>query len=320
MAKIVVLDGYALNPGDLSWKGLEEIAEVKVYDRTDASDVLSRADGFDIILTNKVVITAEHIKALPSLRYIGVTATGYNVVDTEAAKQAGVVVTNIPAYSTESVAQKVFALILAVTNHVEHYADLNRYGRWSQNADFCYWNTPLTELHGKKMGIIGLGNTGMATARIAQAFGMDVYACTSKTPLQLLHTGIHKAEFEGLLSTCDFVSLNCPLTDSTRQMMNRSTIEKMKNTAMLINTGRGQLVNDVELAQCLNERVIYAYGADVLSVEPPSKDHPLIRCQYAYITPHIAWATTEARQRLMSQCVENVKAYIDGKPINVVNK
>ena len=257
--------------------------------------------------------------ALPALKYIGVLATGYNIVDIQAAKARGIIVTNIPAYSTASVAQMVFAHILNITQRVGHYAYANRHGRWANNPDFCYWDTDLVELDGKKLGIIGLGNTGQATARIAAAFGMQVCAYTSK-PQSQLPGGIRKMELDELFRECDIISLHCPLTDSTREMVNAERLRLMKPTAILINTGRGPLINEQDLADALNNGTIYAAGVDVLSQEPPRADNPLLSARNCYITPHIAWASTAARERLMQIMLENIKAYQDGKPVNVVNK
>lgn len=315
--KIVALDGYALNPGDLSWEAIERFGELTVYPRTSAEEVCLRAKDAEMLLINKVNITSKHLECLPNLKYIGIQATGYNVVDLEAAKQHGVIVCNIPAYSTASVAQMIFALLLAITNRVEHYNNENRNGRWSSNPDFCYWDTPLTELAEKKIGIVGLGNTGMATARIAQAFGMEVYAYTSKKQEQI--GNIHKTDWEDLLHTCDIITLNCPLTPETKQIINRTSLEKMKRNAILINTGRGGLIHETELADALNNGVIAAYGADVLNEEPANADNPLLKAKNTFITPHIAWATKEARLRLMEISAANIRAFLDGKPQNVVN-
>lgn len=317
--KIVVLDGYAANPGDLSWDELKSLGECIVYDRTAPSEVTERAAGADILLTNKVVLNADTIAALPHLKYIGVLATGYNVVDIAAAKERGIVVTNIPAYSTPSVAQMVFAHILNIAQQVQHYTDEVRKGRWSSNPDFCFWDTPLIELRGKKIGIIGLGQTGYNTARIAIGFGMEVHAYTSKSTFQL-PPEIRKTELDELFANCDIISLHCPLTDSTREMVNTERLRLMKPTAILINTGRGPLINEQDLANALNNGTIYAAGVDVLSQEPPRADNPLLSARNCYITPHIAWASTAARERLMQIMLENIKAYQDGKPVNVVNK
>ena len=241
--KIVVLDGYGLNPGDLSWDSLTELGEVVVYDRTAPGDVLKRAADAEVILTNKVVVSADIIKELPNLKYVGVLATGYNVVDVEAARELGVVVTNIPAYSTDSVVQMTFAHILNITNRVAHYARENREGKWSGNKDFCYWDTPLPELSGLTLGIVGLGNIGMKVARIARMFGMEVYAATSKDSSSLPE-GIQKTTFKGLLGVCDILSLHCPLTPATKELVNKETIGMMRRGSVVINTGRGPLVNE----------------------------------------------------------------------------
>ena len=314
---IVILDGYTANPGDLSWKGLEALGEVTVYDRTKPEETVARAANADIVLTNKVIINREVIVQLPHLRYIGVLATGYNVVDIEAAHERGIIVTNVPAYSTESVAQMVFSHLLTVTNRTEHYAILNRNGRWSTNPDFCYWDTEMTELAGKTFGIVGLGNIGSRVAQIALAFGMKVKALTSKNA-DALPTGIEKASLEDLLATSDVVSLHCPLTEKTRQMINGETLRLMKSTAILINTGRGPLVDDQAIAEALEEKRLTAFCADVLTEEPPKADHPLLKQPNAFITPHIAWATKEARGRLIQVATDNVRSFLSGQVINMV--
>ena len=316
--KIVELDGYAANPGDLSWEPLQELGELTVYDRTPASLVVERAKDADIILINKVLITEEVLSQLPRLKYIGVLATGYNVVDVKAATKRGIVVTNIPAYSTESVAQMTFAHILNITNRIGHYARQSREGRWSSNPDFCYWDTQLWELSGKTIGIVGLGNIGMRVATIARYFGMDVFAYTSKNSADLPE-GIQKTTLDGLFAVCDIVSLHCPLTADTRHLINRESLEKMKEGSILINTGRGPLVDEEAVAEALASGHLGGYGADVMIDEPPSPNNPLLAQRNAFITPHIAWATREARQRLMDICVRNVKAFIEGKRLNAVN-
>lgn len=315
--KIVILDGYSANPGDMSWEELEDLGEVTVYDRTRPEETVARAAEATIVLTNKVVIGRQEIMQLPHLKYIGVLATGYNVVDIKAAHERGITVTNVPAYSTESVAQMVFAHLLTVTNRTEHYAIANREGRWSNNKDFCYWDFPLTELSGKTFGIVGLGHIGQRVAQIALALGMKVKALTSKTANQL-PKGIQKASLHELLSTSDIVSLHCPLTDSTCHMMNAQTIGLMKPTAILINTGRGPLIDEKALASALKEGQIAAFCADVLSIEPPKGDNPLIEQANAFITPHIAWASTEARQRLLKVAIGNVRSFINGTTKNVI--
>ena len=315
--KIVVLDGYTLNPGDLSWDELEKLGEVTVYDRTAPEDVITHIGDAPVILTNKVVIDRKIMTSCPTLKYVGVLATGYNVVDIAAAHELGITVTNIPAYSTDSVAQMVFAHILNITNDIAKYADEAKIGKWSANPDFCYWNKPIIELANKTLGIVGLGNIGMAVARIALAFGMKVLAATSK-PQSTLPDGITAGTVQDVLKNADIISLHCPLTDNTREMINSESIKTMKRTAILINTGRGPLVNEQDLAIALNNEEIVAYGTDVLSIEPARTDNPLLKAKNCYITPHIAWATTEARTRLMTIAVENVRQFIAGE--TVINK
>ena len=318
MMTIVILDGYTANPGDLSWQGLERVGMLTVYDRTRPEDVVERAKEADIVLTNKVCLRKQEIEQLPKLKYIGVLATGYNVVDLEAAREHGIVVTNVPAYSTESVAQMVFAHLLTVTNRTEHYALKNRAGAWTASPDFSYWDTLLTELAGKTFGIVGIGNIGSRVAAIAQAFGMKVLAYTSKSTDQL-SAGIEKRLMDELLKESDVVSLHCPLTPDTHHLINRQTLLLMKPSAILINTGRGPLVDDQDVADALRENRLRAYCADVLTEEPPRADNPLLSCENAFLTPHIAWATMETRTRLVDIAVNNVRAFAEGKPVNVVN-
>lgn len=316
--KIVILDGYSVNPGDLSWEELEECGDLTVYDRTNTEDILKRTKNADAILTNKVVISSEIINKLPNLKYIGVLATGYNVVDIEAAKKRGITVTNVPAYSTNSVVQMTFAHILNLTNRVAHYAHENRKGKWSASPDFCYWDTNLGEIAGKTLGVVGLGNIGYKVACIARDFGMDVFACTSKNSADL-PDGIQKVTFNGLLGISDILTLHCPLTPQTKEMINKDTLSQMKRGALLINTGRGALVNDKDVAQALCEGQLGGYGADVMAQEPPKPDNPLLSAPNAYLTPHIAWATLEARKRLVSIASANVAAFVQGSPKNVVS-
>ena len=317
--KIVVLDGYGLNPGDLSWSDWEALGELTVYDRTSPSELLERSEGAEVLITNKTLITAENMAELPSLKYIGVLATGYNVVDIDAAKARGIVVTNIPAYSTASVAQMVFAHILNITQRVGYYANENTQGRWTNNADFCYWDTNLVELDGKKMGVVGYGNIGKATARIALAFGMEVLAYTSKEQKDLPQ-GVRKVTLDELFAESDVVSLHCPLTPDTKELVNAERLKTMKPSAILINTGRGPLVNEQDLANALNEGRIAGAGLDVLSVEPSLADNPLLSAKNCFITPHIAWATKEARTRLMDIAINNLKSFQEGNIINNVAK
>lgn len=316
--KIVILDGYSVNPGGLSWEELEACGELTVYDRTNTEDILKRTKNADAILTNKVVISSEIIDKLPNLKYIGVLATGYNVVDIEAAKKRGITVTNVPAYSTNSVVQMTFAHILNLTNRVAHYAHENRKGKWSASPDFCYWDTNLGEIAGKTLGVVGLGNIGYKVACIARDFGMDVFACTSKNSADL-PDGIQKVTFNGLLGISDILTLHCPLTPQTKEMINKDTLSQMKRGALLINTGRGALVNDKDVAQALCEGQLGGYGADVMTQEPPKPDNPLLSAPNAYLTPHIAWATLEARKRLVSIASANVAAFVQGSPKNVVS-
>lgn len=315
--KIVVLDGYTANPGDLSWEELNALGACTIYDRTAPNEVLERAAEAEVLLTNKVLINAAHLAALPCLKYIGVLATGYNVVDVATAHERGIVVTNIPAYSTPSVGQMVFSHILNIAQQVQHHSDEVHRGRWTNSADFCFRDTPLIELLGKKIGLIGLGQTGYNTARIAIGFGMKVWAYTSKSRLQL-PPEIKKVELDQLFHECDIISLHCPLTEETRELVNARRLALMKPSAMLINTGRGPLVDEQALADALNSGQIYAAGVDVLSTEPPRADNPLLGAKNCYITPHIAWASTAARERLIKMAAENVKGYRDGKLMNVV--
>ena len=318
IVKIVILDGYTANPGDLSWNEMERLGDVTVYDRTSPGETVARALEADIVLTNKVILGRQEILQLPCLKYIGVLATGYNVVDIEAARESGITVTNVPAYSTMSVAQMVFAHLLTVTNHVEHSASEGRQGRWSRNLDFCYWDAPLTELAGKTFGIIGLGNIGTQVAMIAHAFGMRVVAYTSK-PEKDIPYFVEKRTLPALLAESDVISLHCPLTPDTRHLINSQSVRTMKPTAILINTGRGPLVDDQAVANALADGTIAAYCADVMTQEPPDSDNPLFRQPHAFITPHIAWASTEARIRLIQVATDNVRGFIDGKPQNVVS-
>ena len=315
--KIVILDGYTANPGDMSWKELEELGTLTVYDRTRPEETVARAADAEIVLTNKVVISREVMAQLPQLKYIGVLATGYNVVDIETAHERGIIVTNVPAYSTESVAQMVFAHLLNVTNRTDHYATENRSGRWTENEDFCYWDYPHMELAGKTFGIVGLGNIGRRVAEIALAFGMQVKALTSKSA-DTLPAGIRKADLEELLATSDVISLHCPLTDTTRHLINHETLSRMRPSAILINTFRGPLVDDQAVASALAEGQLAAFCADVLTEEPPKANNPLLSQPNAFITPHIAWATQEARTRLLQVAISNVKAFLNAKPQNVV--
>lgn len=315
---IVILDGYALNPGDLSYESLQKFGTLKVYDRTTPEQVIERALEADAILTNKVVLGEKEFAQLPRLRYIGVQATGYNVIDIEAAQKRGIIVTNIPAYSTVSVAQMVMAHLLNITQSVDYYAQQNRQGRWGKNLDFCFWDNSLIELAGKQMGVVGFGRTGSAVARLAQAFGMKVAAYTSK-PKEALPEGVEKLSLDDLFSTSDVVSLHCPLLSSTQCLVNADRLALMKPTAILINTARGPIVDEQALADALNSGALHAAGIDVLCEEPPCHESPLLTARNCFVTPHIAWATFEARSRLLQICESNLQAFIEGHPQNVVS-
>ncbi len=316
--KIVILDGYCVNPGDLSWEGLEALGSVIVYDYTAPQETLERCRDAEAVLTNKTCLPAEILTALPDLKYIGVLATGYNVVDVETARHQGIIVTNIPAYSTHSVAQMVFAHLLNITQQVGHHAARVREGAWTHNRDFCFWDTPQIELYGKTLGVIGFGHTGSAVAALALAFGMHVLAYTSKKATQL-PAGVTKATLDDLFAHSDIVSVHAPLTPQTRGLVNAARLSLMKPTAILINTSRGPLVDEEALAAALNQGKIRAAGLDVLSSEPPHADNPLLTAKHCYITPHIAWATIEARRRLINIAVDNLQAFLAGKPIHCVD-
>jgi glycerate dehydrogenase len=305
--KITVLDGYCLNPGDLSWDALRAFGEVEVFDRTPADQTIARAAGAAILLTNKTALPAAVLDQLPDLRYIAVLATGYNVIDIEAARRKGIVVSNVPTYATASVAQFVFALLLELCHHVQLHADAVRAGEWSSNPDWCFSKAPLMELEGKIMGIAGYGRIGRHTARIAEAFGMSVLAYD-----------VDRGSLEDLLRQSDVVSLHMPLFPETREMINARTLALMKRTAILINTSRGPLIHEGDLADALNAGRIGGAALDVLSVEPPLPGNPLLDARNCLITPHMAWATAEARRRLMSTVFENVTAFLNGAPQNVI--
>lgn len=313
--KITVLDGFAENPGDLSWEWLAEYGEYTVYDRTPAELIAERVKDCDVVITNKTPLRRDLLQTLTNLKYVGLLSTGYNIVDWDYCKEAGIPVCNIPSYSTSAVAQLTFALILEHTNAVAIHSQSVHSGEWSACKDFCYWKTPLTELQNKTLGIIGFGSIGKAVAKIALAFGMRVIASTNHpAPFD----GVEFADYDNLLRQSDFVSLHCPLTDKTEGMVDSSFLAKMKPSAMLINTSRGQVINEADLAFALKNGTISAAGLDVLSTEPPKTDNPLIGIDNCYITPHIAWAGYETRVRLMEICKENLKAFSLGKPQNVV--
>ncbi len=318
--KLIILDGYTENPGDLSWDWLKDtVDEYTVYDHTPQDEVLARCKDADIVVTNKKLITREIIEALPSLKFIATLSTGYNVVDIKAAREKGIPVSNIPAYSTDGVAQLVFALLLEMTNAVAVHNDSVKSGDWCRCEHFCYWKTPLTELRGKTFGIIGFGKIGSAVANIANAFGMKVIAYSPNTRT---YDGFGQVEFtekERVIAESDVISLHCPLTEETEGMVNAHFLKKMKSSAFLINTSRGPVIVEEDLAEALNTGVIAGAGLDVLSQEPADENNPLLKCDKCIITPHIAWASLEARTRLMNIFEGNVKAFLEGKPRNVVN-
>lgn len=316
--QIVVLDGYTLNPGDLNWNCLQTLGDCVIYDRTAPCDVIKRSRDAEIIFTNKTVLTREVLLELPKLRYIGVLATGYNVVDVNTARRQNIIVTNIPTYGTRSVAQHVFALLLELTQHVGHHASAVREGKWTTCPDFCFWEYPLIELEGLTMGIIGFGRIGRAVADLAGAFGMNVMIHDVCTPKEL-PSYAHIADIDTLFVKSDVISLHCPLTDENRGFINAARLAMMKQSAFLINTSRGPLVNESNLAEALNSGRIAGAALDVLAVEPPPADNPLLKAKNCYITPHIAWATYAARARLMHVAVENLRAFLKGQDVNVVN-
>lgn len=315
--KIVVLDGHTLNPGDLSWDGLKALGECTFYDRTPPAEVVARMAGAEIAVTNKAVMDRQTILALPKLKFIAVTATGYNIVDIAAARERNIPVSNVPLYGTRSVAQHTFALLLELTQHAGHHAQTVREGRWARSLDWCYWDHPLVELDGLTLGIIGFGRIGQATAEIARAFGMNVLAA-SRSP-KSPRDGVVFADVETVFRASDVLSLHCPLTPETKHLVNRERLALMKPSAFLLNTSRGPLVDEAALAEALNTGRIAGAAVDVLSVEPPSADNPLLGAKNCLITPHIAWATKAARARLMQTTVDNVRAFLAGQPQNVVN-
>ena len=318
--KIVVLDGYTLNPGDLSWDGLKRFGEVVVYDRTPVDRVVERAAGAEVVYTNKTPLNKDVLNQLNALKFIGVLATGYNIVDTQAAKDNGVVVTNVPGYSTDSVAQLTFALLLELCHHVQCHSDSVMQGRWSQSVDFCYWDYPLVELKGKTMGIIGFGNIGSKVADIATVFGMSIIAYSRRRTDQSHRPHFIWADLHQLLEQSDVISIHCPLFPETKGLINKASLRMMKKSAFLLNTSRGSIVVDEDLADALNHDLIAGAGIDVLSVEPPNEDNPLFSAKNCLITPHIAWATKEARTRLVDIAINNLTAFLDGNPVHVVNK
>jgi glycerate dehydrogenase len=318
--KIVVLDGYTLNPGDISWDGLKAFGDVTIYDRTPVDKVVERAAGAEIIFTNKTPVSEEAINALSSLKFIGVLATGYNIVNTEAAKTKGIIVSNVPGYGTTSVVQMTIALLLELCLHVQRHSDAVMKGKWARSADWCFWDYPLTELSGKTIGIIGFGRIGQQVGDVATAFGMNIIGNSRQWTDQSQRKNFRWAEVSELLAQSDVVSIHCPLFPETKGLINKESLKTMKTSAFLLNTSRGPIVVDEDLADALNNDVIAGAGIDVLSAEPPPKDNPLFNAKNCIITPHIAWATKEARMRLMDITVSNLSAFINGGPVNVVNK
>ena len=317
--KIVVLDGYTENPGDLSWKDLGDLGELTVYNRTAGEEIVRRIADAQIVITNKTPISRETLEACPQIRYIGVLATGYNVVDVEAAAERGIPVTNIPTYGTAAVGQFAIALLLEICHHIGYHSEAVRRGRWENNKDWCFWDYPLIELAGKTMGIIGFGRIGQTTGRIARSMGMEVIANDACENPELEKEGFRYVELSELLARSDVVVLHCPLLPSTEGLINRETISRMKDGVILINNSRGPLIVEQDLADALVNRKVYAAGLDVVSSEPIRGDNPLLKAPNCIITPHISWAPRESRKRLMDIAVENVRAFLDGNPVNVVN-
>jgi len=318
--KIVVLDGYTLNPGDLSWKEIEKLGELKVYDRTNGDLIVERVGDAEVIFTNKTPLSRESMAKMPNLKFIGVLATGYNIVDVEAAKEKGVIVTNIPTYGTDSVGQFAIALLLELCHHVGAHSDSVSKGKWASNPDWCYWNYPLIELAGKTIGIIGYGRIGQTTGKIAKALGMNVIAVDSYKNESLVCDTMKYVEINELFTDSDVIALHCPLFDSTKGIINKSNIAKMKDGVMIINNSRGPLVIEQDLADALNSGRVAGAAVDVVMTEPIKLDNPLLKAKNCIITPHISWAPKESRQRLMDIGIDNLIRFIEGNPINVVNK
>lgn len=318
--KIVVLDGYRENPGDLSWAGLESLGALTVYDRTPIDKINTRIGDAEAVYTNKTPITAETIKACGNIKFIGVLATGYNIVDVNAAKEKGILVANIPTYGTAAVGQFAIALLLEICHHVGHHSGAVYAGNWTNNPDWCFWDYPLIELAGKTMGVIGYGRIGQTTGKIAQALGMNILAYDSFRNPELESGSMKYAELDELLANSDVVSLHCPLVPETEGIINKDTISKMKDGVILLNNSRGPLIVEKDLADALNSGKVYAAGLDVVSSEPIKTDNPLLKAKNCFITPHISWAPKESRQRLMDVAVDNLKQFLNGTPVNIVNK
>lgn len=317
--RIVILDGYTENPGDLSWEGFERLGELTVYDRTPEKHIVERIGDAEIVLTNKTPITEKTMEACPNMRYIGVLATGYNVVEVEKAKERGITVTNVPSYGTEAVSQFVFALLLEICHHVAHHSHEVFAGRWQSSPDWCFWDYPLMELSGKTMGIIGYGRIGKTTGKIAQAFGMNLLVHTRTPEMELEDEHLKFVELDDLYGKSDVIVLHCPLTPETEHMISKESIEKMKDGVILINNSRGPLIVEEDLYEALESGKVYAAGLDVASTEPIRADNPLLKAKNLFITPHISWAPKETRKRLMNIAVSNLKSYLEGEPVNVVS-
>jgi glycerate dehydrogenase len=318
--KIVALDGHTINPGDLDWDGFRELGELTVYDRTPYELTVERCEGAGAVLTNKAPLGKDVLEKLPSLQYIGVTATGFNIIDTATARKNKVVVSNVPGYGTNSVVQMTFSLLLELCLHVQEHSNAVRAGQWSASPDFCFWNFPLVELAGKTMGIIGFGDIGEKVGDLATAFGMNLLGNRRHETDQSHRRNFRWASVNEILESSDVVSLHCPLSPETKGLINKESLKRMKKTAFLLNTSRGPLVVEDDLAEALNGDLIAGAGVDVLSVEPPPPNNPLLKAKNCIITPHIAWATRESRIRLMNASISNLKAFLDGNPVNVVNK
>ena len=317
--KIVILDGYTENPGDLSWEELGKLGDLTVYDRTPESEIISRIGDAEIVITNKTPLTRATLDACPNIRYIAVLATGYNVVDIAAAKEKGIPVSNVPTYGTASVGQFAIAMLLEICHHVAHHSQTVYEGKWNACADWCYWDYPLIELDGKTMGIIGFGRIGQTTGKIARAMGMKVLAYDS-FPSESGKAIAEYVDLDTLLASSDVVALHCPLFPETQGIINKQTIAKMKDGVILLNNSRGPLIVEQDVADALNSGKIYAAGLDVVSTEPIRNDNPLLKAKNCIITPHISWAPKESRQRIMNTTVDNIKCFLEGNPVNVVNK
>ena len=318
---IVILDGYTENPGDLSWGDFEKLGELKVFDRSpmnDDDEIIRRIAGAEVVITNKTPVSRRAIESSKTLRYIGVLATGYNIVDCKAAREKDIPVANIPSYGTDAVGQFAIALLLEICHHIGHHDRAVKEGRWEKSADWCFWDFPLIELSGKTMGIIGFGRIGQATGRIAKALGMEVIA-NDETPNEAGRSIAQYVSREEIFRRSDVISLHCPLFPATKEMINRESIAKMKDGVIIINNSRGPLIVEKDLADALSSGKVYAAGIDVVSVEPIRKDNPLLKAENCIITPHISWAPKESRSRLMGIAVDNLRAFIEGKPVNVVN-